>query len=62
MENKLEEEQTKIYMKNTDCGDLGIPEIYPAQEIRGKLNPIFFFFTRPNLVEIGRIQILRKRC
>ena len=36
METKLEEEQTKIYMKNADVGDLGIPEIKPVQEIRGK--------------------------
>ena len=31
--NKVE----KIYMKNTDCGDLGIPEIQPVQTLTSKL-------------------------
>ena len=32
----METVQTKIYQKNQDCGDLGIPEVYPVKEIRGK--------------------------
>jgi hypothetical protein len=32
----MEEKQTKIYMKADNNGELGIPEIFPIQEIRGK--------------------------
>jgi len=32
----IEEKQTKIYMRGENVGDLGIPEVYPIKEMRGK--------------------------
>lgn len=37
---EIQNKVTKIYMQNTDCGDLGLPEIFPAKEVREHENSV----------------------